>query len=150
MSSASKIIASFSVVAVVSAIVFGLLSIGSPEHHRLARFDALRINDLQVLSRRMFQHHSSSGEILPSLESHRLRKPNGEIYNDPVTLEPYELVILDELHFQLCAVFETEGPHRLRNDFNWDEHSRSTSAMIEVSVTGSGRQCFSIEFSPEK
>lgn len=139
---AETIIAAFSTLAVVAAIVVGFLSIGTPEHHREARLDERRAQDIQTLGHTILGHYNRTGNVIPSLQSYDLRRGNGDVYADPLTEAPYEYQIIDARKFEICANFETEGPHTIIRVQRTDFAIPGEPAQSGVSINGSGRQCF--------
>lgn len=99
--------------AVVVAIGWGFVLVGSPGARRLERFDEQRLQDLQTIVREI---HDLSVELeqpprlkqpLPQSLEAVVEKARVERikWNDPETGEPYRYAVKSETTFELCATF---------------------------------------------
>jgi len=118
------------IVAVISAIVAGILLLGSPANERTRRLDARRVNDLLALARATDLYWTRH-ERLPASIDELVQEPGFSVSaQDPGTGVPYEYSAVDEKTYELCASFAQSATlveHRLDGDF-WTH--------------GEGRQCF--------
>jgi hypothetical protein len=100
-------------VAVVCAIGWGFVLVGSPGARRLARFDEQRLQDLQAISREVYalavdakEKPTLKAPLPTSLEELARRARVERIHlNDPETGEPYRYTVKNESTFELCATF---------------------------------------------
>jgi hypothetical protein len=134
MNQPATLFAALSAIAMIAAVVIGLIVIGSPSEFRMRRFDERRANDLASISDAVrtyrFTHESlpqKLGDLEPAI-TYSLKDPDGR---------PYEYAIKDEFSYELCAEFvtttDTLTASRFRSVF--EKH-------------GSGRQCFTQEARP--
>ena len=132
----------------VSAIVFlvivaNFFIIGSPMEQRKRLFDEKRISNLGFLQSEIVFFWQTEGELPKTLNDIKddIRGVVPPI--DPETGEEYAYRVVDELTFELCAVFDTKGG---------DEHAKER-AIFPVSQTdwthGAGLECFSRHIDPE-
>jgi len=121
-------------VAVLAAVVVGVVLLDSPAEARLRRLDERRVDDLRDLAFAVDAFWTREGQLPTSLgdlsEAERIvTEPI-----DPETGEPYEYRVLGEKSFELCAVFARDtGPD--------DRDGCYRSFWFH----GTGRQCFQLE-----
>lgn len=96
-------------VLVLSVVVGGFFVVGSPQEERLRRFDERRVSDLQFLQSEIVFFWQAKDRLPEALDELRddIRGVRAPV--DPRTGGPYEYRALDDLTFELCAVFETEA-----------------------------------------
>lgn len=113
--------------AVITAIVAGLLTAGSPEAERDRRVDELRVADLQRLAGVISQYYAATNKLPLSLatlvDGQRLQSEP----LDPASSEPYVYTILADEAYELCANFDNRTEPATGNEF-WSH--------------GTGRTCF--------
>ncbi|MGE0703554.1 MAG: hypothetical protein AB7F99_02770 [Vicinamibacterales bacterium] len=118
------------IVAVISAVVAGILLLGSPADERMRRLDERRVNDLIALARATDVYWTRHDRLPESLDQ-LVQEPGSSVSEqDPGTGVPYEYAALDERTYEVCASFAQSATlveHRLDGDF-WTH--------------GEGRQCF--------
>jgi len=130
----ATLFAVLSTIAMIAAVVVGLIVIGSPGEFRMRRFDERRETDLSSISGAVRTYrltHESLPQQLGDLQSaitHSLKDPVGR---------PYEYAIKDEFSYELCAEFDTTTDTLTATRF---------SSVFEKH--GSGRQCFAQEARP--
>jgi hypothetical protein len=134
MKQPATLFAVLSAIAMIAAVVIGLIVIGSPNDFRMRRFDDRRANDLASISAAVRTYrftHEGLPQKLDDLEpaiTYSLKDPVGR---------PYEYAIKDEFSYELCAEFNTATDTltaaRFRSVF--EKH-------------GSARQCFTQEARP--
>ena len=104
-----------SVVAVVAAVVAGLLVLGPPEDERSRRLDDRRVADLQgiaVATDLYWDRHSRMPESLEELAAEPGMTVNS---SDPVRpAEAYGYQPLDSTRYEVCAVFDRASVEPLR------------------------------------
>ena len=132
------------VVAVVSAIVAGLWTVGSPSQERARQYDQQRMNELQQIANAIDQYWSRTG-LLPADLNVLVSRRDYYLPSlvDPRTGRPYESRVAGEKTFELCAVFATVVA----------EDPRLPKPYVEPYLQrfwqhGVGRTCFSLE--PQK
>jgi hypothetical protein len=130
----------FSVVmsmAVVVAVVWGVVLVGSPATARLQRFDQQRLKDLQTIFREvqsLCQDSDIKDELkraLPDTLDELAALARSERINlaDPETGQRYVFTVKDETIYELCATFSLE---------------RDSDAEVFWNHA-SGRHCFTVD-----
>ncbi len=118
------------VVAVVSAIVGGILVLGSPADERMRRLDERRVDDLVAIARAADLFWTRHDRLPASLEELSAEPGASASTADPGTGAPYGYAVVGGAAYELCATFgrsATLEGQRLEADF-W--------------AHGEGRQCF--------
>jgi hypothetical protein len=96
-------------VAVVAAVVAGLIAVGSPRQARLRALDAERVSDLTSIWGQL-KSGRSEGRPLPRTLGELAAMPGAtaeETFRDPVTHEFYRYRLVDSVTVELCATFAT-------------------------------------------
>ncbi len=100
-------------IAVIAAVAFGFVKLGSPAHQRDVQADTKRVNDLSAIAQNIYNYMNpgptkigiTSPEI-PRLPATLDALPlYGQSYKDPVTGAPYEYKPQGGNGYQLCATF---------------------------------------------
>ena len=136
---AARVFAGVVVVAVVSAVVYGLTLVGTPAQQRLIQFDERRVSDLQSITYNIDSYWQRNDSLPASLED--LRDPLYSLnsFVDPKTGEPYEYRVTSDTAYELCATFETDS----------SEYEGQALPYFPGGVSfwehGIGRPCFSLE-----
>jgi hypothetical protein len=91
--------------AIVTAVVLGFLSLGSPSNQRLVQADNKRVENLCALAYQVNSKWNSSNHTLPS---------NAEglpafLLKDPLTHEAYEYRAKASNEYELCATFDRDN-----------------------------------------
>ena len=134
-----RVFAGVIVVAVVSAVVYGLTLVGTPAQQRLIQFDERRVSDLQSITYNIDSYWQRNDSLPASLED--LRDPLYSLnsFVDPKTREPYEYRVTSDTAYELCATFETDS----------SEYEGQALPYFPGGVSfwehGIGRPCFSLE-----
>lgn len=112
-----RIHAAFAIAAsavVAGALAWGFFLVGSPMNRRQVRFDEQRLQDLQTISREIWQmvveSHGDKNELkeaLPKTLVEAIERGRGQQMNsrDPETGEPYGYTVKSDSTFELCAQF---------------------------------------------
>ena len=129
-----KIFVSVVVLAVLAAVVYGFILVGSPASQRVLRFDERRVSDLQSISFALDSYWVRNEQLPENLEALQDQRYFVRSIQDPETEEPYEYRVLSAVTYELCAVFLAESSLLPKPSFSeqpW-EH-------------GMGRTCFERE-----
>ena len=129
-----KIFVSVVVLAVLAAVVYGFILVGSPGSQRVLRFDERRVSDLQNISSAIDSYWRLNEQLPENLEALQDQRYFVQSIQDPETEEPYEYRVLSQVTYELCAVFVAESSLLPKPSFSqkpW-EH-------------GIGRTCFERE-----
>lgn len=99
-----------SAMAVVAAVAFGLVLLGSPAQERARRIDDRRVADLHGIAAASNLYWSRHSRLPASLDD--LTAAPGLRINtrDPVSSETYGYQALDTLRYEVCATFDGESP----------------------------------------
>jgi|SRR6266542_4507228 len=121
------------IVAVIAAVVAGLVLLGSPTEARLRQMDRKRVDDLRNISSAIDLYWTREKRLPASLED--LSQQPGLSLNirDPGTAKPYEYHARAAGSYELCATFER------------DSAERSGAHGGDFWSHGAGRQCFQLE-----
>ena len=129
-----KIFISIVVLAVLAAVVYGFILVGSPASQRVIRFDERRVSDLQNISFALDSYWVRNAQLPENLEALQDQRFFVRSIQDSETQEPYEYRVLSAVTYELCTVFTAESPLSPKPSFSqkpW-EH-------------GIGRTCFERE-----
>ena len=117
---------------VLAAVVAALFVMDPPSRQRAERLDAIRIDHLQTLSRRI-DAHADVHDRLPGRLAVVAGGAGGTVA-DPATGQPYQYETTGERTYRLCATFETAQDAAPIPDVHLDQWRH-----------GDGRQCFDRE-----
>ena len=123
-------------IAVVGALSWGFVLVGSPAVRRLERFDQRRLQDLQAIAREiqwMVLDPNKKGALkqpLPKTLNEAAAGARNERLNlqDPETGEPYGYTVKNETTYEICATFTR--PHNSDRAVLWNH--------------AAGRHCFTV------
>lgn len=118
------------VVGVFSAVVAGILLLGSPADERMRRLDERRVNDLIALARATDVFWTRRSRLPASLDELVAEPGVAAETEDPGTGVPYDYTAINASTYEVCATFvrsATLQEQRVEADF-WTH--------------GEGRQCF--------
>ncbi len=126
--------------AVLAAIVGGLLMVGSPAQARREKADDERVADLEALTHGVRQYYTDN-KVLPARQDQAYSRAPAllEDMKDPETGELYRYRVLDKTHFELCADFETDQSKEPRRDYY-----RYYEDTLPFWKHKAGRQCFEL------
>lgn len=97
----------FTIVLVAANVVTGFFMVGSPKQERLARFDAQRVNDLQMIQNELINFWQQKDRLPATLDELKNDITGFMPPTDPETVLPYEYQATAPLAFELCAQFTT-------------------------------------------
>jgi hypothetical protein len=118
--------------AVIGAVVAGLIVLGPPREQRARRLDDRRLDHLRAIAGAVDLHWTREGRLVASLDHVKTELPPSSD-RDPETGEPYSYQPLGGDGYRLCATFSRASPtesYAPRGDF-WTH--------------GAGRHCFELE-----
>ncbi|HEX9664217.1 MAG TPA: DUF5671 domain-containing protein [Patescibacteria group bacterium] len=92
---------------ILAAIILGFMTVGSPSTERLRRFDDKRLSDLQSVQAEVINFWQRTRR-LPADLNELGQAAFWRLPVDPQTYQPYDYQIIDDLSFELCAVFATD------------------------------------------
>lgn len=121
-----------SVVAVVTAVVAGLVVLGSPSEERARRVDRRRVADLQAIVAATDLYWTRHARLPGSLDELNAEPGVTISTGDPGGSE-YGYQPLDSIRYEVCARFERET------------EATSPDPAGNLWAHGSGRQCFQLE-----
>ncbi len=113
-----KLAAIISSAIIALGIIAGFFIIGSPAEQRARRFDERRISDLQFLQVQIVDYWRRQEKLPQSLEDLQNDVVNFELPSDPVSGQPYDYKVKDDLTFELCANFALASEERGMAKFN--------------------------------
>lgn len=132
-----KVFLGIVIVSITSAVVYGIILMGSPAEQRSLQFDQRRESDLQQISFAIDVYWGRN-EVLPEvLEDLQDSRYFIRSIEDPVTGEKYEYTTLSEVTYELCAVFE--------NDSSETRAEFQKPFSEQIWEHGPGRTCFELE-----
>lgn len=116
----------------ISAVVAGVIVVGTPAEGRMQRLDRVRAADLREIVAavdRYWRQH----ERLPASLRDVAADPRADVsVVDPATETEYEYRIVDDDSYELCAVFDLESiPERRERGTFW--------------LHDAGRNCFELD-----
>lgn len=132
-----KIFLGIVIISITSAVVYGIILMGSPAAQRSLQFDQRRESDLQQISFAIdayWVRNETLSDVLEDLQDTRYFIRS---IKDPVTGEQYEYAILSDKTYELCATFENDST-KLRREFE-------KPFSEQVWEHGIGRTCFELE-----
>ena len=140
--SINKLLATIISLAVLAAIIIGLILAGSPAAERTRRTDSQRVEDLQSISYAVQTYAQTHNKLPASLEE-AARQPDAYVtrITDPETNQPYQYIPGDEKAYQLCATFDT--PSEQTGD------PRTTPPELSFWAHGAGETCYTLHAEEE-
>ncbi len=100
-----KIFLSVVITIVVATIGVGLWFVGSPKEERLRRFDATRVNHLDMIQNEIVNFWTAKGHLPTELKELNDTLRGFSVPYDPQTGDQYEYTKKSETMFTLCATF---------------------------------------------
>ncbi len=134
---------------ILAGIIGGFFIIGSPMEQRAQRFDSLRVSHIQQIQAEIFNYYGQKDALPQTLDELAEGNPFTFIQNDPTTDLPYEYRVIDDVTFELCAVFESDNTdltlEEQRNQFNEFGPFSDPEAYLHTE----GRDCFEQTIDPD-
>lgn len=125
-------------IVVISAIIYGFTSSGSPANARAEKFDTQRIADLSGIYNSVNAAYTASGVLPQTIEQAYKDSGYGTMtYTDPETKTPYEYIPGDKRSYRLCATFSAKSPDITNNRNTYYPYG-------EFSKHPKGYHCFSL------
>ena len=113
-------------VAVVAAIVSGIVELGPPSEERARRLDAKRVADLQQLTGAIEYYRQQKGQ-LPSSLGDLASLPNLRAeQHDPVSGQPYGFRLTDTAAYEVCATFDRDSTEHVAQGSEFWAHAPGT------------------------
>ena len=97
---------------VMTAVITGVVILGSPAEERAKRLDRRRVNDLQGLQNAVDFYFVQRAALPLSVEE-LSKQPGVRIASDPVTGAAYRYRAIAVEQFELCATFERASVPRV-------------------------------------
>ena len=121
------------IVAVIAAVVAGLVFLGSRTEERLRQMDQKRVDDLRNIASAIDLYWTRQQRLPASLEDLSQQPGLSLKIRDPATEQLYEYQAHAAGSYELCATFER------------DSAERSLAHGSDFWSHGAGRQCFQLE-----
>lgn len=102
-----RLVAAFAIAMVVAGVIGGLVILGPPSEERSNSLDQRRVGDLQQIEAAVNLYWTRHGRLPASLEELSREAGVRLSAGEPAMPEQYEYRALDEMRFELCAVFES-------------------------------------------
>ena len=147
VSSKRKIYAGTAVGVVILSLIFGFLTVGSPNTQRLLRFDERRVNDLQNIQYQIINYWQLKEKLPTSLNDLTDSISGFKAPVDPETGSMYVYEVSSQLEFRLCADFKLPAPSSDRSVMSKTE-VLPVGMVIDQWEHGSGRVCFTRTIDP--
>jgi hypothetical protein len=126
-----SILGAFIAGAVAVAVGAALVYVGSPAEARRRRFDDRRVRDLTEIANSLDRYWTTNTHLPASLEE-AAQGGVASVPRDPESAEPYAYRLIDDHHYELCAVFaRTSDEVPAMTDRPFARHA-------------AGRQCFAV------
>jgi hypothetical protein len=109
-----KYFALVAVIFVLSALIVGIVAVGSPASQRSQRFDERRVADLQGLEGQIIYYWQTKGVLPESLQILGRDVPNYILPADSMTGNAYEYGRTSDRSFILCGQFDTASNDQYR------------------------------------
>ena len=127
------LLATFASLAVLGAVVVGIVLLDPPAVQRQHKFDARRIDELLMIERSIDLYARQHGQALPADLTTLAAQPGVHMpVRDPETGRAYEYLITGAESYQLCAVFTHDSR----------ELARPPMYGAMEWAHGKGRHCF--------
>lgn len=127
---------------VVAAIIYGFTGSGSPASVRAAKFDALRLQNLNDLKYTVESYYRTNSELPLTLD--QASQGGGIGLKDPETGKSYEYIPGNGVNYQLCAVFSASNLNSATKQRSVYDYYGGNSNSLH----GKGRKCFDYTVTP--
>jgi hypothetical protein len=128
-----RLLAVLSTIAIIGAVVGGLIVIGPPSQQRARRLDDQRGGHLKAISEALDSYWSEHATLPRSLSELAQASQLPLDLEDPEARIPYEYRVAGPTSYQLCARFARASDER---EYVW--------------AHGAGRQCFTLQPRPRE
>ncbi len=129
--SGAQVFFGVAIVAVLAAVVGGVLLMGSPSEQRQRQLDRRRVDDLQKIAAAIDVYRTRQQRLPASLDDLGQAPGRGPSFRDPATGLAYEYRVRGDSAYELCASFgRNSAEEGARTDF-WSH--------------GVGTQCYQLE-----
>jgi len=126
-------------VAVVAAVVTGIVVLGPPSEERGRRLDAKRVADLEQLTAQIEYYRQQQGRLPSSLDD-LASLPNFRVERrDPISGEPYGFRLTDTAAYEVCATFDRDSKEQSTRGREFWAHGPGTHCF-PVKVREKGQQ----------
>lgn len=136
---------------ILANVITGFFMIGSPQKERLARFDAQRANDLQMMQNEVLNFWQKKSRLPATLDELKNDITGFVPPHDPQTGAAYEYNTVGPLKFELCATFVTASSDVIKG------MTRAVPYPVLYNYEGLGnwehtigRVCFTRTIDPER
>jgi hypothetical protein len=136
-------------VLVVVVILSGFFIVGTPAEARLARFDAEKVSDLQIIQSQITDYYRAKQKLPVALDDINTSLSYGPLPVDRQTGESYGYQALGALSFKLCATFNAES--RVAQNIYSEPRAVPVGGKAGVPDNwqhGSGQVCFDRTIDP--
>jgi hypothetical protein len=112
----TQILVGVTVVAVVTAVVIGIVILGPPGEERARRLDERRASELRGIGLRVDAYWTAKGRLPASLEELSKESGGSLSSSDAATGAPYGYRVVDDKSYELCATFDRPSSQRFTGD----------------------------------
>ena len=140
-------------IATLAVIIAGFFIVGSPMQARDIRVDMQRVSDLQNIQSQIVSYYQMKEELPTGLSELSDPLSYFTLPLDPVSGADYGYRKIDDLSFEVCAVFAREGKDMTgRGGFEGDISSPypGPDGSLQNWMHGAGEQCFTRTIDPER
>jgi len=146
--STAKVVGRFAIGVVVTAVVVGFVTSGSPFRARLERLDSQRVSDLQSIQNQIVYSYWMPKGVLPATLADLTDSINGYVVPvDPQTKESYEYIRKGDRAFALCATFT--GEYQFDNGQTRMVTPAGLDGINDSWLHGAGLVCFERTIDPQ-
>ena len=126
-------------IAVVAALVTGIIVLGPPSEERARRLDAKRVSELEQLRGAIEYYRQQKGRLPSSLDD-LASLPNVSVeLRDPVSGQPYGFRLTDAAAYEVCATFDRDSKEQSTRGREFWAHAPGTHCFT-VKVREKGQQ----------
>jgi hypothetical protein len=108
----SQVLAGIVSLVVLTAIVTGIVMLGSPAEERARRFDRYLVAQLEDLKTSIYTYYSNHGQLPPSLAELRKETRSFRVSDNLSPGPDNRYRVLGAEQFELCGTFERESEPR--------------------------------------
>ncbi len=123
---------------VLTTLITGFLTVGSPAKERMYRFDSERVEDLESIQWQITDYWQHKQVLPASLEDLNDEISGYLVPSDPDTDQAYEYRVLRDKTFELCATFQKISPSlenpRLKSDYMQEWEHKDGKVCFERTI----------------